>query len=75
MRILLQLYVLIFLVLNVMFNNSIIFFFAIAAFPVSLYLLLSKPAKKQPVNTRRNLTQKVSYTFIRAVKKEEAVTG
>ncbi len=48
MRILLFLYVVVILLLNFLFDIELIFFFAISTFPVSLYLLLTKPKVRSP---------------------------
>lgn len=46
MRIVLGLYVFIFVALNFVVDDPLIFVAAISSFPVALYLLLSKPKQK-----------------------------
>lgn len=60
MRILLMLYVSVCLVLNILFDNSLIFSLAMTTFPVSLYLLLRKPSKLTPAGSGQRADESLS---------------
>lgn len=63
MRLFLLTYVILFLTLNLFVDDGLVFFLALSTFPVSVYLLVtkpkSKPKRQKPVHTDQTSEPKI----------------